>query len=161
MEQRSKHQRNLVRRVEIPDPFPCFVDDQQRVHPYVPLGMPLGLLRASDECLQLGEQSLDDVQFQCQPQADRRAIGKQQQLLELAPDPLGRQVVERKPARTVPPSPGSSRELETGRELHGAKHAQAVFAEGRVIDRTQDARREIGAAAEGIFVRRRSADRTR
>ena len=91
------------------------------------------------------------VQFQCQPQADRRAIGEQQQLLELAPDALGGQVVERNAARQFRCA-RVERELKTRRELNGAQHAQAVFAEGRVIDRTQDTRRQVRAAAEGIFV---------
>ena len=52
----AEHHRDLLRVIEIVDARARLVDDHQRVHPDVALGMPLRLLRAADERLQLGEE---------------------------------------------------------------------------------------------------------
>ena len=52
----------------------------------------------------------------------------------------------------------SQRELEAGRELDGAQHAQAVVAERRRVDRAQHLARQVGATVERILVGIRSAD---
>ena len=52
---RAEHDRDLLRVVEVVDPLPRFVDDEQRVDPDVALGVPLGLLRAADERVELRE----------------------------------------------------------------------------------------------------------
>ena len=48
---RAEHHRDLLRAIEVVDARARLVDDHQRVHPDVALGMPLGLLRAADERL--------------------------------------------------------------------------------------------------------------
>ena len=49
VQQRAEHDRDAARQIEIVDAVARAVDDQQRVHPDVAFGMPLGLLRAVDE----------------------------------------------------------------------------------------------------------------
>ena len=122
--------------------------------------MPLGLLLAADERPQLRQHLIDDAEVEREREADRRPLGLEQQLLDLAPDPLGRQIVERDaPAQRR--GVVVERELEARGKLHRAQHAQAVVAERRRIDGAQDAALEIGAAVERVFVDRRSADPTR
>ena len=82
-------------RAEIGVPPPRLVDHHERVRPDVAFGMPLRILRAVVERDHLGQQLFDHAQLARQREADRRALGHQQQLLELAPDSLRRQVVER------------------------------------------------------------------
>ena len=106
----------------------------QRVHPDVAFRMPLGFLLASDERLQFRKQLVDDAELERQREADRRAPRAQQQLLDLAPDALRRQIVETdRSAQRL--RLFVERQLEPRRELHRAQHAQAVVAERRRIDR--------------------------
>ena len=70
------------------------IDDLERVDPHVALGMPFGLLRTSSERLKLWKERADDAELHRERQANRRARGEQQ-LFDLAPDPLGGQIVER------------------------------------------------------------------
>ena len=91
---RAQHDGDLLRPRQVVHARPRLIDDLQRVHPDVALGMPLGFLRAADERVQLGKQFLDDAEIQREREPDRR-LRREQQLLDLAPDPLGRQIVER------------------------------------------------------------------
>ena len=85
----------------------------------------------------------------CRPIDGRARL--EQQLLDLAPDALGRQVVEwdgaadRERLRLEP-------RLEAGGELDRAQHAQAVVAERPRIDDAQHAVGEVVAAVERIEV---------
>src|SRR5437660_1254302 len=70
------------------------VDHLQRVHPDVPLRMPLRLLWAAGERLQLWKEGGDDAEVHGQGKTDGRPR-REQELFDFAPDPLGRQIVER------------------------------------------------------------------
>ena len=151
---RAEHDGDLLRIPEIVDAPARLVDDQQRVDPDVSFGVPLRLLRTADERVELGEQALDDAHLERQREAERRPARAQQQLFDLPPDPLGRQIVERDGAaerrgRRI------DRQREPRRELDGAEHAQAVVAEGGRIDRAEQPPIEIAAPVERILVGRR------
>ena len=90
----AEHDDELIGAIEIVDALPRLVDHHQRVHPDVAFGMPLGFLLAADERLQLGKQLVDDAELEREREADRRPLGAQQQLFDLAPDALRRQIVE-------------------------------------------------------------------
>ena len=68
------------------------IDDLQRMDPDVAFGVPFGLLDASDQCLELREQLVHDAEIERQRKTDGRAT-REEQLLYLAPDPLGRQIL--------------------------------------------------------------------
>ena len=154
---RAEHHDELIRAIEIVDALPRLVDHLQRVHPHVAFRMPFRLLLASDERLQLRKQLVDDAELQRQREADRRPLGAQQQLFDLSPDALRRQIVEADRAaqrlRVL-----VERHLEPRRELHRAQHAQAVVAERGRIDRLENLRSRSCAAVERIEVFARSAD---
>ena len=94
-------------RCEVVDALARLVDDLQRVDPDVALRMPFGLLRTAGERLELRKQLLDDAELHRERQADRRPR-RQQQLLDFAPDALGRQVVERECRGTASRASSSS-----------------------------------------------------
>ena len=71
-----------------------------------------------------------DAEIHREREADRRPR-REQQLLELAPDPLGGQIVERNLAAERRASTSSRVNVEARGELDGAQHAQAVVAERR------------------------------
>ena len=112
--------------------------------------MPLRLLRAPDQGAQFGKKLADGAEIQREREAHRWPRGEQQ-LLELSPDPLGRQIVEGdRPAQR-------SRviielEVESRGELHGTQHAQAVLGERGRIHGAKAADGEVGAAVERIDV---------
>ena len=91
---RAEHDREPLRTRQVVDARARLVDDLQRVHPDVAFGMPLGLLRAADERVQLGKEPFDDAEVEREREADRRPR-RAEQLFEFAPDALGRQIVER------------------------------------------------------------------
>ncbi len=138
--------------VEIVDAPARLVDHEQRVYPDVTFRVPFGLLRAIDERFQLGKEPVDDPELERQREAERGTIGKEEQFLDLAPDTLGRQIVERDGA--------ADRfrvrihlELEAGGELNAAEDAQAVVSEGPRIDSAQYALLEqVAPAAERIEI---------
>ena len=104
--------------------------------PDVALRVPLRFLRAVDQRRQLRKQALDDAEVAREGEAERRPRGPQEQLLHLAPDPFGGQIVQRdraadRPRRLV------DLELQTCRELNRTQHAQAVVAEGAWVDHAQ------------------------
>ena len=113
--------------------------------------MPLGILRAVVERHHLRQHLLDHAEVARHGEAERRPFRHEEQLLDLAPQPLGRQVVERdgaaEGARLV-----IQRACETGGELHRAQHAQAVVGERAWVDHAQPARLEVGTATEGIEI---------
>ena len=137
-------------RGEVVDARPRLIDHLQRVHPDVSFRMPLGLLRAAGERLQLREQRCDDAEIEREREADRRAW-REQQLFELAPDALRRQIVERDAAAQLR-GRFVEREVEARRELHRAQDAQAVVGEGVRIDHAQDPAIEIAPAVERVEV---------
>ena len=112
------------------------IDHHQRVNPDVALGMPLRFLRAADERVHLRPEPLDDAELQRERETDATARGLQQQLLDFAPDALGRQIVERN-ARQDRVRLRVHVQVEPRGELQRAQHAQAVVAERRRIDDAQ------------------------
>ena len=75
----------------------------------------------------------------------------EQQLLDLSPDSLRRQIVKRdRPAQLA--RLVVERQLESRRELDRAQHAQAVVAERLVIDDAKDSPGKIATTIEGILV---------
>ena len=107
------------------------VDHHQRVNPDVAFGMPFRLLLAADERhASRAARCSTTPRSQRERESDRWPRRLQQQLLQFAPDPFGRQIVEPDP----PAQFGGllvERELEACGELHRAQHAQAVVAERR------------------------------
>ena len=81
------------------------VDHHQRVDPDVALRMPFGILRAVVERLHLRQQLMNHAELARERETDRRPLGLQEQFLELAPDALGRQIVERDRPSRCGPSP--------------------------------------------------------
>ncbi len=113
--------------------------------------MPLGLLRAADERLHLGQDPPGHAELVRKGEADRRPLRPQQQLLHLAPDALGRQVVERDAAAHG----GGAfvhRQFEARGELQGAEHAERVVGEGRRVDQAQAPVRQVVASAHRVLV---------
>ena len=145
----AEHQGELPATREVVDTLPGFVDDHQRVHPHVAFGVPVGLLPAPDQRRQLGKQPVNHPEFEGRTEADRRPGRGEQQLLHLAPDALGRQVIEGDRAAQVARRLVDG-EVEARGELHGTQDAEAVVGEGPQIDRAQQTPREIGAAVERI-----------
>ena len=127
------------------------VDHHQRVDPDVAFGVPLGLLRAPDQRQQLREQARDDLEVERERQPQRGSGGAQQELLDLAPDTLGRQVVEWNAGQQRPRLRVDLKSKSCD-ELHGAQHAQAVVAEVRRIDDAQAPGLQVGAAVERVVV---------
>ena len=147
----SQHHRDLPRPRQIVDPLAGVVDNHQRVRPDVPFRVPFRFLRAVDQGVELGEQAPDDPDVAREREADRRPPGKQQQLVELSPNPFRRQIVEGdsaadRPRRLV------DVELEACRKLHRAQHPQAVVAEGGRVDHAQETPGEVGAPPVGIEI---------
>jgi hypothetical protein len=99
------------------------------VHPDVSFRVPLRLLRAADERLNLREQPFDDAEIQRDLPSPRRARCPQQQLLDFSPDAFRRKVVEGKAAAELARVRVEG-ELEPCRELHRAQDAETVVAEG-------------------------------
>ena len=132
----AEHQRHLLAARQIVDHRARLVDDQQRVRSRRRPRVPLGLLLAADQRVHLGEEPRHHADLEPEREADRGPARQEQQLLDLAPDPLGRQIVERdgpadRDGRVV------GRQLETRGELQRAEHAQAVVGEGARIDDAQ------------------------
>ena len=96
---RAEHDGDLLGMRQVVDPRPRLVDHHQRVDPDVPFGMPLRLLRAADRAPAAPGTAARRRPARApaagRPTAARR---EEQQLLDLAPDPLRRQVVERQAA---------------------------------------------------------------
>ena len=106
------------------------------MHPDVSFGVPLRLLRTSDERLQLGEELVDHSELEGELEAHRRALGEEEQLLDLAPDALRREIVEwDAPADLF--CVVIHLEAESGGELDPAQHAEAVVAKRPRVDRPQ------------------------
>ena len=147
----AEHHRELPRARQIADPPPRLIDHEQGMDPDVAFRMPLRLLRAVDQRRQFREQPVDHPQIPREGEAERRPVGEQEQFFQLAPDPFGRQIVERDRA-----ADGARRlvdlEFEARRELDGPQDAQAVVAEGRRIDHAQAPGAQIAAPPVGIEV---------
>ena len=91
---RPDEHRNLLRSWQAVDASSRLVDHLERMHPDIPFGVPLRFLRAADERVQFGEELLDHAEFERETKANRRSW-REEQFLELTPDALGRQIVER------------------------------------------------------------------
>ncbi len=147
---RAKHDGDLLRTRQVVDAQTRLVDDLQGMDPNIALRMPLRLLRASDQGAQFWKKLADGAEIQREREAHRRPRGEEQ-LLELSPDPLGRQIVERDR-----PAQGSrvlvELEVESRGELHRTQHAQAVLGERGRIDGAKAAPGEVGAAVERVDV---------
>ena len=156
----AEHDGELLRPRQVVDARPRLIDDLQRVHPDVAFRMPLRLLRAADERVQLGKQLFDDAEVERQREADRRPR-REQQLLDLAPDALGRQIVERNRAAERARRRSSSVRSKRAANCTRAQHAQAVVGERRRIDDAQDAARRDRRGRRTDRGTRRSADPTR
>ena len=121
---RAEHERDLLRIGQIVDLLARLVDDQERVNPHVAFRMPRGLLRAADQRVQFWKQPLDDSELECQREPDRRPPGAEQKLLDLSPDALRRQIVQRNgPAEghrlRVDIVNGTVENLTTGKSVRG------------------------------------------
>jgi hypothetical protein len=147
----AEHDDHLLGTTEWRDGLARPVDDHERVDPDVPFGVPLRLLLTIDQRRHFRPQPLHDAQLASEREPDRRPFGLQQQLLELTPDALRGEIVER--------DRGADRlrlfrdrELEPRGELQRAQHAEAVIGERLRVDHPQHAAPEIGASLERIDV---------
>src|SRR5438094_921373 len=112
--------------------------------------MPLRLLWAAGERLQLWKEGGDDAEVHRQRKTDGRPR-REQELFDFAPDPLGRQIVERNgPAQRT--RLGVELEIETSDELDCAQHPETVVGECAGVDHPQVAPLEVVAAVERIEV---------
>src|SRR5688572_20230130 len=116
--QRRQHHRYLPRVGKLVDQLPCPVERQSRMHKYVTLGMPLGILGHTDQRINLRKQLLQYAQRVQPAEPDRRLPRAQQQLLQLTPNPLSRQVRKIDPATKLNRFPRHAK-LETRRKLRG------------------------------------------
>ena len=82
-------------------------------------------------------------------QTDRGLPGPEQQLLNLAPDPLGGQIGEIDPAAQILRQRLDGKP-QARRELHRAQHPEAVLDEGGRVDRPQDSGAQVLAASPQI-----------
>ncbi len=146
---RTEQHREAVRPVEVVHDGPGLVDYQQGVRPDVTLGMPLRFLRAVHERRHLGDERLDDAQFQAQFEADGGAPGEEQQFLEFAEHAFRWQVVE----ADAPAHPFRflvHPQREASGELQAPEHTEAVVRKRRGVHHSQDARVEVAPAAERV-----------
>ena len=149
MAERPQHDRQGPRAVEVRDQQGRLVEGQQGVGPDVAFGVPLGVLGRVGQGQQLGRHAAQQVPLAQQAEAEGGARGLQQQLLDLAEDALGRQLVERHRGAQA----GRGRldlELEAGRQLHRPQGAQRVVAEGGRVHGPQAAPLEVGPAAPRV-----------
>src|SRR5262245_27182873 len=112
--------------------------------------MPLRLLWTTGERLQLRKEGGADTEVHGQLKTNRGA-GRKQELLDLSPDPFGREIVElnRLAERT---RVGVELEIEARHELDCAQHPEAVIRKGPGVDHPQAAPLEIIPAAKRIEV---------
>ena len=139
---RRQHDRGEPRAIEIVVSLPRLVDHHQRVNPDVAFWMPFGLLRAVDERVHLGQKLSGDADLAREREADRRALRLEQQLLDFAPDPLGRQIVERD-TRQIALVCSSAVSSKRAANCSARRTRSESSANGRRIDDAQD-----GAAAD-------------
>ena len=118
--------------------------------------MPLRVLRAVVERLHFGQQLMNDAKLAGQCEANRRALGLQQQFFELAPDALGRQIVERD-RRADPGGFRIDRQVEPRGKLQRTEDTEGVVCEGCRIHDSEDTELEVLSAVKRIeiFVRER------
>ena len=147
----AEHDRGQARPIEIAIQLARLVNHQQRVNPDVAFRMPFGILRTVVERLHLRKQLVDDAELAREREADRRALGLEQQFFAFAPDALGRQIVE-SDRRTDPRRVGIDRQLESRRELQGTEDTEGVVREGLRIHHSEDTEVEVLAALKGIEI---------
>jgi hypothetical protein len=149
--ERPEHHGNLPCARKLVDLRARFIHHHQRVDPHVAFRVPVHVLHAADQRPQLRRQRVDDAKFERERKANRWLAREAEQFLELAPDALGRQVVEmNRPAQRD--RRRFERQVEARRELQRPQDAQAVVAKGPGIDDAEHAPIEIGAAAVRIEV---------
>ncbi|MNC87636.1 hypothetical protein D3C83_33720 [compost metagenome] len=94
---------------------------------------------------------MDHAQLAGERETDRRPLGLQQQFLELAPDALGRQIVE-PDRRTDARRFGLDAQIETSGELERAQHTERVVGKGCRIDNAQEPLLQILATMKRIEI---------
>ena len=129
------------------------VDDEQRVHPDVALGMPFRLLRTTDERLQLGEELVDRRRARARARSPTDGRSARSSSFSISPQmrSAGRSSSGMRAAERL--RVGVHLEPEPGGELDAAQHAQAVVAKRPRIDGAQHpALEQIAAAVERVEV---------
>src|SRR5262249_8792673 len=100
--------------------------------------------------VELGKEPLDDRELHGEAKTNRWAP-REEQLVELAPDSFGGQIVERN--RSAHRSGlVVDVELESSGELHGAEDAKAVVGERRRVDHAKTPSLDIAAPVERVEV---------
>ena len=146
-----EHHRSQARSIEIAVQLASLVDHHERMDPDIALRMPLRLLPAADKRAQFGQHHVHDAEVERERESAGRPTCLQQELLEFAPDPLRRQIVEGDtPAQTR--RVVLEAKLEARGELYGAKDAQAVVAKGIEVNGAQQAGSQIAPPVEWIRI---------
>ncbi len=148
----AEHHRQRAAAIEPVEALAGAVDDHQRVHPHVALRVPLGILLAADQRLQLRPQLVDHAEVERQPQADRRPLAPAAAASRTRPR-CARRADRRAEWRGRSPRSRREPRVEAGRELQRPQHPQAVVAERHRIDDPQHPVGEVVAAVERIEVR--------
>ena len=147
----AEHHGELPRPIlgEIVDERRRLVHDLQGVRPHVALGVPGGVLRRRLERQQLRRDDRQHPPGLQEREAEGRPPRLQQELLDLAEDPLGGQLGE---GHRGAQGGGClvDFELVPGGELDGAQRAQRVLAERPGVHRAQEAGLEVAPAAPGV-----------
>ena len=149
--ERAEHHGNLPGVGQIVDTSASLVHDHQCVNPHVTFGMPVRFLRTSDQRLDLGKELFEDTKLQRQCQADGGAPGQEQQLLDFAPNPLRRQIVEANLLAQLLRR-GLERELEPRGKLNGPQYPQAVLGKRSRVDGLQQSTPDVVLAVKRVDV---------
>ncbi len=136
--QRAKHHGHCRSPLQTLNPLTGLVHDHQGVRPHVALRVPLRILPARRQRHELRQQSVHHVEIPGEPEANRRPIRLQKQLLEFTPDPLGREVIQRRRS-TDRPGVVVHHQIEACRKLHAAEDAQAVLTKRPAVHHPQAA----------------------
>ncbi len=129
------------------------VDNQQGVRPHIALGVVLGVLRAPDQCVELGE--ADEPAGAAEHlETDAGLLGFHEELAELLGDPLIGQRVPRLVVDGHLPHEdhrvGVDVRRLAGRELHGPEGPDGVLHEELGRGRPEHSGLEVGHAAVGV-----------
>ena len=125
-----------------------FVDYQQRVHPDIAFGMPLGILGHAGQRFELGKEAQQSARLE-EMQPGRGSAPLEEQLAKLLEDALARYLVERRPAAQVHED-RVGRHLEAGDELRHSQRPQGVFGEGARVGGAEHAALEVPSPSEGV-----------
>src|SRR5437867_1481048 len=125
------------------------VEGEKGVDPDIPFGVPFRILGAALEGAQLRKEALDDAEAIGPLEPERGAPGLEEQLLDLPPDPLDREVAEIDPPAKIGRVIFDG-ELEAGGELDGAQDPKAVLDEGPGVDRPENPGFQVGLPAPRV-----------